>query len=323
MGSSPEDHTSADEVGKLSVAPFVGRSPRISQADVFRAADELLVEGHRPTIDRVRMRLGRGSPNTINDHLDVWWTKLGSRLRDLPGREFPQLPERIAHVLQQLWNEALEGAREALTGVLAEREAALEQREQGLENWQAKLAERERVTAAHSAALEEGVTLAREQLAAANRASAALEASLQERDADCGRLRDRVQTLEVSCAELRGQLEAAAVAYQSERDKLQAYHEASQRRWMTEVDRAREGAKEAAKEHDRTTKELRKEIRTLSNERDQLRGGLLEARGELKTAAAIRAQLEERLRAASSAQESPRGRKFRPRGQAKPKRRVR
>jgi hypothetical protein len=44
------------------VAPAVRRSPRISQADVFRAADELLLDGHRPTIDRVRMRLGRSSP---------------------------------------------------------------------------------------------------------------------------------------------------------------------------------------------------------------------------------------------------------------------
>lgn len=47
--------------------PMTQRAPRISQADVFRAADELLVEGHRPTIDRVRMRLRRGSPNTIHD----------------------------------------------------------------------------------------------------------------------------------------------------------------------------------------------------------------------------------------------------------------
>jgi hypothetical protein len=69
--------------------PLPQRAPRISQADVFRAADELLIEGHRPTIDRVRMRLGRGSPNTINDHMDLWWTKLGSRLRDLPGGMFP------------------------------------------------------------------------------------------------------------------------------------------------------------------------------------------------------------------------------------------
>jgi hypothetical protein len=40
--------------------------------------------------------------------LDHWWAKLGVRLRDLPGQEFPQLPERVACSMQQLWNEALQ-----------------------------------------------------------------------------------------------------------------------------------------------------------------------------------------------------------------------
>src|SRR5882757_7226639 len=114
--------------------PLTQRAPRISQTDVFRAADELLVDGHRPTIDRVRMRLGRGSPNTINDHLDAWWRKLGARLRDLPGREFSQLPERVAQTLQQLWNEALQGAHEVLQGTLVEREQSIALREQALED---------------------------------------------------------------------------------------------------------------------------------------------------------------------------------------------
>src|SRR5882672_7693786 len=89
--------STSDRDGYTAPAALAARrAPRISQVDVFRAADELLVQGDRPTIDRVRMRLGRGSPNTINDHLNAWWAKLGARLRDLPGQEFPQLPERVA-----------------------------------------------------------------------------------------------------------------------------------------------------------------------------------------------------------------------------------
>jgi len=42
--------------------------------DVDRAADALLREGERPTIERIRARLGRGSPNTINPLLDAWWS---------------------------------------------------------------------------------------------------------------------------------------------------------------------------------------------------------------------------------------------------------
>src|SRR5689334_10158495 len=87
---SDSDERPAERESALETAAFrTTRAPRISQEEVFRAADGLLLEGYRPTIDRVRMKLGRGSPNTINDHLDSWWTRLGARLRDLPNREFP------------------------------------------------------------------------------------------------------------------------------------------------------------------------------------------------------------------------------------------
>lgn len=44
----------------------------ISEQDVFAAADKLLSRGERPTIERVRLQLGRGSPNTVNRLLDGW-----------------------------------------------------------------------------------------------------------------------------------------------------------------------------------------------------------------------------------------------------------
>ena len=75
------------------------RSPRIGPTDMFQAADGLLLESQRSTIDRIRMRLGRGSPNTIQEHLDRWWLKLGSRLKDIPGREIPGVPGDAAAAL--------------------------------------------------------------------------------------------------------------------------------------------------------------------------------------------------------------------------------
>ncbi|WP_196360993.1 DNA-binding protein, partial [Achromobacter xylosoxidans] len=38
----------------------------ITEQDVWRAADALLLEGARPTIERVRQKIGRGSPNTVS-----------------------------------------------------------------------------------------------------------------------------------------------------------------------------------------------------------------------------------------------------------------
>jgi hypothetical protein len=160
--------------------PPPARAPRITQEDVFRTADELLVDGHRPTIDRVRMKLGRGSPNTINDHLDAWWAKLGSRLRDLPDRQFPQLPERVANTLQGLWNEALECAHEALAAATVTQEARWAALEKDLLARAAQLTDEERFVQARTAALEENLTLARSQLTESNRRASALEQALRE-----------------------------------------------------------------------------------------------------------------------------------------------
>lgn len=275
-----------------AVVPFGRRAPRISQADVFQAADELLVQGDRPTIDRVRMRLGRGSPNTINDHLDTWWVRLGARLRDIPGQEFPQLPEPVSQTLLHLWNHALDGARSVLQAALADQEQALIEREAVVETTARELTERERAAALRNAALEESLALAREQLVAANQRAQALEANTQEREAECARLRAQVQTLETACAKTRDKLEAAAAAHQAERAQIQERHDAAESHWMLELDRTRHDAKEAARDHERQLKELRSQIGTLHDDRDQLRQQLADARAEVKAANQLHAQLE-------------------------------
>jgi hypothetical protein len=76
-------------------------------------------------------------------------------------------------------------------------------------------------------------------------------------------------------------------------------YSAAEARWLTEVDRARQLAKEAAKEHERQNKELRDRLGSVQNDRDQIHQELIEARPDLKTATAVREQLEERVRVMS------------------------
>jgi hypothetical protein len=92
----------------------IGPPPRgITQSDVSHAADSLLRLGHRPTIDKVRAKIGRGSPNTINPMLDAWWKTLSARL-DAGPAALHRLPETVAHVAEALWMQALdEGRRRA------------------------------------------------------------------------------------------------------------------------------------------------------------------------------------------------------------------
>ena len=91
--------------------PRYGPSARgISGRDVELAADELLREGERPTIEKIREKIGRGSPNTINPLLNAWWKRLASRLEAGPAA-LHRLPESVAHVAEALWMQALDQAR--------------------------------------------------------------------------------------------------------------------------------------------------------------------------------------------------------------------
>jgi len=89
----------------------------VSAGDVERAADALLRAGERPTIEKVREKLGTGSPNTIHPLLDAWWKRLSARL-DAGPAALHRLPESVAHAAEALWMQALDEGR---------RRAALEQ----------------------------------------------------------------------------------------------------------------------------------------------------------------------------------------------------
>jgi DNA-binding transcriptional ArsR family regulator len=96
-----------------ALRPYGVASRGVSAADVERAADSLLRAGERPTIEKIRAKLGTGSPNTINPLLDAWWKKLSARL-DAGPAALHRLPESVAHVAEALWMQALdEGRRRA------------------------------------------------------------------------------------------------------------------------------------------------------------------------------------------------------------------
>ncbi len=61
----------------------------------------------RPTIERVRLTIGRG---TINRLLDAWWSRLAGRL-DAGPAALHQLPEPVLFAVEDLWLQALEQAR--------------------------------------------------------------------------------------------------------------------------------------------------------------------------------------------------------------------
>lgn len=256
------------------------RAPRITAEDVFQAADALLVAGHRPTIDRIRMKLGRGSPNTINEHLDKWWANLGARLKDLPGQVLPGLPEVVTNSLVSLWNLALRESHQTLLANLETRESTLQAGLAHIDARDSELNERESAVTARLEAQGQALEFAHSQLAEANRRARTLEEALGQRAHDFEAVRARMVTLEADAADLRRQLLESQQQHASERRRLEERYDAQQRRWSQEVDRLRQ----SLKDDQRATKELRTRLERAVAERDAARSALGRTTAELKAA---------------------------------------
>jgi hypothetical protein len=110
-----------------------GQTPRgITQSDVGHAADSLLRAGERPTIEKIRAKIGKGSPNTINPMLDAWWKTLSARLDSGPAA-LHRLPESIAHIAEAIWMQATEEARRRVRTEQKTSERQIVHKEQALE----------------------------------------------------------------------------------------------------------------------------------------------------------------------------------------------
>jgi len=133
-------------------ATVIGTKPaRVTREHVFAAAWELTKNGNRPTIDRIRMLLGngtpRGSPNTVNAHLTEWWRHLAIRLQDSPGAAIPVLPARISAALESLWAEALASAQDTCRDQWLAREQLVKDREVELDKSSRQLEEKSQALA--------------------------------------------------------------------------------------------------------------------------------------------------------------------------------
>lgn len=128
------------------------KSRGVQGHDVARAADELIAQGIRPTIERVRLQMGRGSPNTIAPLLDQWFSELAPRLglSAAQATETTRIPAQLTQAMTQIWQQAQQQAEEQAQaawqerqGHLSEKEAALHQAQEQLQRSQQHLQERE------------------------------------------------------------------------------------------------------------------------------------------------------------------------------------
>ncbi len=216
----------------------------ITETDVWSAADALLLEGARPTIERVRQKIGRGSPNTVSPYLETWFRALGARIKD-PGAfaAAPAVPDPVAQAAAHFWEAAQAEARAQQAQAYRERWEELAQEGGRLAADAEQLQRREAGLAQRERDLQEALRVATSQLAAAEDRLLAAEEQLRLRD-------DRLAQLQQELAESRAAAQALLADADQSRSRhaqaleaLQSRHSAHERRWLNELDAERGAVK--------------------------------------------------------------------------------
>ena len=248
------------------------RGRGVQLEDVLMAADALVAQGLKPTIERVRQHLGGGSPNTVSPLLDVWFQRLPQRLVGVGAPEsrlqIDGPPLAVLQAAQQFWDVArreseqaqlqlseatrreLELQHEALT----QKEAGLTQRESAFEQARVKLDDALAASKAALAALQD-------QMHAQQQESARL---LAESEAEVRRLRKAFEEAVGSKEALRETMGLELAKQQRATEQAEERYQAHERRLMSDVDRERMATRLAAAE-------LAKEQKARAAERDQAR----------------------------------------------------
>jgi chromosome segregation ATPase len=285
---------------------------RVDQAAVWEACDGLLGDGRRPTIERIRERVG-GSPNTISIHMESWFMTLSARMGTLRDgvavpHAGPGMPDVVLKLAKQLWEGARTTAKleadKDVESARQEAEAAVGRAEEARRRAEAALAERGERVLALEAELARGVeerrTLEREgqqlseQLGSAKGRLVEVERAMVSTQAD---LRDARQAVVES-----QQQAAAALKAQSDQ------HQSDRKGWMLEIDRARGEAAKAAKREEQVGDRLKAVQQEYATSREL--GAQLEVRLEqaLNECARLAGELKAVQAGATAAEEAARGR---------------
>lgn len=215
----------------------------VQESDVWAAADALIAQGLRPTIERVRQHIGRGSPNTVSPMLETWFATLGRRL-GVAGEQDPSVlqsvPDPVQRLAQDLWEMAQEEAKESARHALAQREDALKAAEQEQLTQKEQLAQREVTMQAQKEAMNQALQAAQAQAQDLVRRLDEVQQQLQDRDQRLEELREELSAAnrqrELQQQKHGEEIQASAL----ERQRMAEQYAGNERHMLNEVDRARQ-----------------------------------------------------------------------------------
>ena len=212
----------------------------VTQEQVNDAVEQLLLEGERPTIERVRAVLGTGSPNTLTRMLDHWWKGLGERLTaQRRSAAVPEAPAAVVDAASALWEAALAAGQAHAEAAVAPERAALAA---ALNTMETTIAQERAAAEASDRALEVAVAAAegaQSALAISDQRVSDLLRHVAQLEARILELAAREDALGASLSKALLDAESARAAAAAERAELQAHVCRIEDRAHAEIDRLR------------------------------------------------------------------------------------
>lgn len=236
----------------------------VQQDEVWAAADALIAEGLRPTIERVRQKIGRGSPNTVSPMLEAWFVTLAPRLGVVAndGGE-GAMPSEFRNAAEVLWRSALSLAQTQTAEALQNDRKALEQEKLDLAAVHTALEAAREQLVQREAMLRDALADAQVQVEDGKKRALRLEAELARNNEELAQVRDSLGKSVVEQDADRRRFDLQLQSATQEREKQQERAAATERRLLEEVDRARQETKQvrseqaaAAKKHEVVQGEL-------------------------------------------------------------------
>jgi DNA repair exonuclease SbcCD ATPase subunit len=206
----------------------------ITQDQVSAAADALVTAGERPTVEKIRARLGTGSPNTVTRMLDTWRGALATRLSDVLA--LPELPGDVGQAFTEVWRLAMAQAGSLAQAALAQEQNALLATQSSLTQerklWEIALAEAQGIAQSADQAREVAETRLADVQRLVEQQAGQLAELTQQRDASQRRAEQLNEAFDAHKSSVAAEREAQAAHVRAVEDRAHA-----------EIDRAREETK--------------------------------------------------------------------------------
>ena len=229
----------------------------IQQEEVWSAADSLIADGLRPTIERVRQKVGRGSPNTVSPMLESWFATLAARLGvNKQDDDSDNVPKELQQALKTVWEIALSKGQEASALKIVQAQDDLNQAAQALNEREAELVWMEQVRLVKHQALEDAVNTAKNITDDALARLSEAQHLASRCELEINNLRDRLIAVETARdAEMRRNQEITD-SNLKERNKIEERAQTTQHRLLEEIDRARQETKRISSEAETAGKQF-------------------------------------------------------------------